>query len=154
MIPHLIDSFIKNGEEIESAVYKSLSVLKGAFAMVLLCKKDPNKIIVAKNSSPLILGIGEGENFIASDIPALLSHTRDIVVLEDGQVAIVTKDQYSVTDFGKNPIEKKPRRITWSRTVAEKEGTNISCSRKSMSSLAQLPIRYEEGLMKIMKKFF
>ena len=122
VIPHLIESYMKKGSDVESALYQTLGELKGAFAMVLFCKKDPRKIMVAKNASPLILGIGENENFVASDIPALLAYTRDIIVLEDGQVAIIESNQYKITDFYRNAIEKTPKRITWSRTVAEKEG--------------------------------
>ncbi len=122
VIPHLIESNVSKGKSIEDALYLTLSELKGAFALVLFSKKDPKKIMVAKNASPLILGIGDGENFVASDIPALLSYTKDIIVLEDGQVAIIDNQSYKITDFHRNTIEKKPKHITWSRTVAEKEG--------------------------------
>lgn len=122
VIPHLIESYVNKGSNIEDALYETLAELKGAFALVLFGKKDPRKILVAKNASPLILGIGNGENFVASDIPALLSYTKDIVVLEDGQVAIIDNQSYKVTDFNRKVIEKKPKHITWSRTVAEKEG--------------------------------
>jgi glucosamine--fructose-6-phosphate aminotransferase (isomerizing) len=101
---------------------KTLGELKGAFALVLFSKKDPHKIMVAKNASPLILGIGNGENFVASDIPALLAYTKDIVILEDGQVAIIDDSTYKVTDFNRKAIDKKPKHITWSRATAEKEG--------------------------------
>ena len=122
VIPHLIESNVSKGKSIEDALYLTLSELKGAFALVLFSKKDPKKIMVAKNASPLILGIGDGENFVASDIPALLSYTKDIIVLEDGQVAIIDNQSYKITEFHRNAIEKKPKHITWSRTVAEKEG--------------------------------
>ncbi|MEZ4846989.1 MAG: glutamine--fructose-6-phosphate transaminase (isomerizing), partial [Bdellovibrionota bacterium] len=122
VIPHLIESYTNKGSSIEDALYETLGELKGAFALVLFSRKDPRKIMVAKNASPLILGIGNGENFVASDIPALLSYTKDIIVLEDGQVAIIDNQSYKITDFNRNAIEKKPKHITWSRTVAEKEG--------------------------------
>ena len=122
VIPHLIESYTNKGSSIENALYETLGELKGAFALVLFSRKDPRKIMVAKNASPLILGIGNGENFVASDIPALLSYTKDIIVLEDGQVAIIDNQSYKITDFNRNVIEKKPKHITWSRTVAEKEG--------------------------------
>jgi glucosamine--fructose-6-phosphate aminotransferase (isomerizing) len=122
VIPHLIESYTNKGSSIEDALYETLGELKGAFALVLFSRKDPRKIMVAKNASPLILGIGDGENFVASDIPALLSYTKNIIVLEDGQVAIIDNQSYKITDFLRNPIEKQPKHITWSRTVAEKEG--------------------------------
>lgn len=122
VIPHLIESYVNKGSSVEDALYQALGELKGAFALVLFSKKDPKKIMVAKNASPLILGIGDGENFVASDIPALLSYTKDIVILEDGQVAIIDNMNYKITDFARNTIEKKPKHITWSRTVAEKDG--------------------------------
>jgi glucosamine--fructose-6-phosphate aminotransferase (isomerizing) len=122
VIPHLIESFVKKGSNMEDALYQTLATLKGAFALVLFNKKEPKKILVAKNASPLILGIGNGENFVASDIPALLSYTKDIVILEDGEVAIIENDKYKVTDFNRKAIEKKPKHINWSRSVAEKDG--------------------------------
>lgn len=122
VIPHLIESYMEKGSDVETALYKSISELKGAFAMVLFCKKEPGKIMVAKNASPLIIGIGKGENFIASDIPALLSHTKDIIVLDDGEVAILERDRCTITDFHRNVLDRKPKHITWSRTVAEKDG--------------------------------
>ncbi|MFH1017001.1 MAG: glutamine--fructose-6-phosphate transaminase (isomerizing), partial [Pseudomonadota bacterium] len=83
---------------------------------------EPDKIIAAKKSSPLIVGLGKGENFVASDIPALLSHTRDVIVMEDGEMAVVTRDGVKFTDFAGKPIQRTPRNISWSSAVAEKEG--------------------------------
>ena len=122
IVPFLIDHKMAQGKTLEEAVYATVAELKGAFAFAIFSKTHPMKVVAAKNASPLIMGIGEGENFIASDIPALLSHTRDVVILEDGEVGIITNDSWSVTDFNGKLIDRKPRRINWSRVMAEKEG--------------------------------
>ncbi|MEZ4705356.1 MAG: glutamine--fructose-6-phosphate transaminase (isomerizing) [Bdellovibrionota bacterium] len=122
VIPHLIESFVEQGHSLEDALYLCISKLKGAFAIAVFSKKDPSKIYAAKNASPIILGLGEGENFISSDIPAILDHTRNVVIMEDGEVAMIDRNRYWITDFDRNPIDRSPKTITWSRIAAEKEG--------------------------------
>ncbi|MCB0326398.1 MAG: glutamine--fructose-6-phosphate transaminase (isomerizing) [Bdellovibrionales bacterium] len=122
VIPHLMEHCVKEGMSIEDALYSCIAKLKGAFAIAVFSKQQPEKIYAAKNASPIILGIGQGENFISSDIPAILDHTRKVVVLEDGEVAMIDREKYWITDFDRNPIERDPKEITWSRIAAEKEG--------------------------------
>jgi glutamine---fructose-6-phosphate transaminase (isomerizing) len=122
IIPFLIESYLQKNLSFEQAVRKSLAEIEGTFALTMMCSKEPDKIIAAKNSSPLILGIGVNENLVASDIPALLSHTRDVVVLDDGEMAVITQEGYEITDFLGKKVNRKPRQISWSRQVAEKEG--------------------------------
>ncbi len=122
IVPFLVEDFLKDHDSLEEAVRNALRKVQGTFAVVVFSASEPDKIVAAKNASPLILGIGEGENFIASDIPALLKHTRNVVVLDDGEMAIVTRDSWKVTDFEGNERVRQPRKITWSRVMAEKEG--------------------------------
>ncbi len=122
IVPVLIEHHLRSKISFEEAIRKSLAELKGAFALVIMSLTEPDKIIAAKNSSPLIIGIGKGENFLASDIPALLRHTREVLPLEDGELVVLTKESWRVTDFSGNPKKKSPRQITWSRVMAEKEG--------------------------------
>lgn len=122
VIPLLIELYLRKNQSLEKAVQNMIVEVQGAFSLAIISSKEPDKIIAAKNSSPLIVGLGKGENFVASDIPALLTHTRDVIVMEDGQIAVVEKDRYSFTDFQGNPIERKPKHITWSRVMAEKAG--------------------------------
>ncbi len=122
VVPFLIEFYLRDRLSLEKAVQKTISEIKGAFALCIISSKEPDKIIAVKNASPLILGIGKGENFVASDIPALLSHTRDIVVLEDGEMAVITRDAYRLVDFKGRSIDRLPKHITWSNIMAEKEG--------------------------------
>jgi len=121
-IPLLIESYLNEGKSFKDSVISTIAELKGTFSLAILCSKEPGKIIAAKNASPLILGIGEGENFVASDIPALLSHTRNVIILDDGEMAVLEKNSFEVMDLNGKVIKRKPKKITWSRVVAEKEG--------------------------------
>ncbi len=122
VIPWLMDTYLRQTNDLEQALYKTLQELKGAFALALYAKNDPSTLWVAKNASPLIIGVGQGETFLASDIPALLQHTREVIILEDGQVAKLNKDGFAITDFEKTPLDVSPTHITWSHIAAEKEG--------------------------------
>ncbi|MCB0307952.1 MAG: glutamine--fructose-6-phosphate transaminase (isomerizing), partial [Bdellovibrionales bacterium] len=121
-VPAQIEYFLNQNQSFEVAVQNTLKELRGAFSFAILCTREPDKIIVAKNASPLILGLGEGEMYVASDIPALLEYTREVVVLEDGEMAIIEKDRWSVKNFLGSEIQKTPKTITWSRVAAEKDG--------------------------------
>ncbi|MFH1263603.1 MAG: glutamine--fructose-6-phosphate transaminase (isomerizing) [Pseudomonadota bacterium] len=122
IVPFLIEFHMRSRIPLEEAVRKAIEEIRGAFAFAVLSSTEPDKIIAVKNASPLILGIGKGENFLASDIPALLDHTRDVIVLEDGEMAVLEKDRVRLCDFHGKSIQRKPKHITWSRVMAEKEG--------------------------------
>lgn len=105
-----------------STVRKVLALLHGSYSLVFMCKFEPDKIICTKKDNPLIVGLGDGENYIASDIPAILSYTRKTYIMNDGEIAIVMKDKVWVTDLEGSPISKKVFEVNWDAEAAEKGG--------------------------------
>ena len=103
-------------------VRKVLTLLRGSYSLVFMCKFEPDKIICTKKDNPLIVGLGERGNYIASDIPAILSYTRKTYIMNDGEIAIVMKDKVWVTDLEGNPISKKVFEVNWDAEAAEKGG--------------------------------
>ncbi|OJY16445.1 MAG: glutamine--fructose-6-phosphate aminotransferase [Myxococcales bacterium 68-20] len=123
IVAHLVDEQMRGGANLREAVRKALLGVRGAYAIAVVDGDAPNEIVVAKHDSPLVLGIGEGENFAASDIPALLAHTRDVVLLQDGEMAVITKDRLELMTISDGaPVTRAPKRIDWSPTQAEKGG--------------------------------
>lgn len=120
VISHLIDYYYE-GDLIE-AVKKAVAELEGAFALGVINKDNPDRLIAVRKDSPLIVGIGENENFIASDIPAILRHTRKVYILEDGEMAIVEQDKISLMKTDGTPIEKDVYEVNWDVEAAEKGG--------------------------------
>jgi glutamine---fructose-6-phosphate transaminase (isomerizing) len=122
IIAHLIEEHLKSGANFEEAVRKTVTELRGIFALSMLSADEPDTIISARLGPPVVIGIGDGEYFVASDIPAILEHTRDIFFLGDGEIAVMTKDSVRVTDFAGNQVEPVMQRITWDPIEAEKGG--------------------------------
>jgi glutamine---fructose-6-phosphate transaminase (isomerizing) len=123
IVAHLIDEALKGGKKtLEDAVRSTLQRVRGAFAIAAISGDAPGEIVVAKHDSPLVLGIGEDEMLAASDIPALLAYTRDVVFLEDGEMAVLTRSSARITKLDGTPIERPKKRIDWSPTQAEKGG--------------------------------
>lgn len=122
IIAHLVEEHYRDSGDFEQAVRQALAEVKGAYAVAILCIDEPDKLIAAKLGSPLVVGQGEGEYFVASDIPAMLSHTREMIFLEDGEMVIFTPLGMCFTDLAGKPLVKQSKTITWSPTMAEKGG--------------------------------
>jgi glucosamine--fructose-6-phosphate aminotransferase (isomerizing) len=121
IIAHLIEKFSKSAS-LEDAVLKTVKAMTGAYALVTLSTKDPQKIVAARLGPPIVLGIGEGEFFVASDIPAILQHTRKVIFLGDSEMAVLTPKGVCLFDFEKHPLTRQPQHITWDPIMAEKGG--------------------------------
>ncbi|HEY0566109.1 MAG TPA: glutamine--fructose-6-phosphate transaminase (isomerizing), partial [Terriglobales bacterium] len=122
VIAHLIEDALKQTSSLEDAVRATVKQLTGVFALGVMHADVKDKLVAARNGPPAVIGLGEDEYFIASDIPALLHHTRDIFFLEDGDMAIITPSGVQMTDFDGGRLERKPQRITWDPIMAEKGG--------------------------------
>ncbi len=123
IVAHLVDEAMRSGTNLREAVRKALAQVRGAYAIAVVDGQAADEIVVAKHDSPLVLGVGEGENFAASDIPALLAYTREVILLQDGEMAVITKarmDLLKIEDG--SPVTRTPKRIDWSPTQAEKGG--------------------------------
>jgi glucosamine--fructose-6-phosphate aminotransferase (isomerizing) len=120
VVAHLVESFYKGS--LEEAVRGALRELQGIYALVLVHRDEPQKLVAARMGPPLVVGLAEGEHFLASDIPALLAYTRDFVFLDDGDVVTVTPSSMRLTDASGKVVERKPTRITWDPVQAEKGG--------------------------------
>ena len=120
VIVHLIDDEYK--DNIFDAVIKASKKLRGAYALAVICANEPDKLIAVRKDSPLIIGLGEGENFIASDIPAILDYTRDVYLIDNDTFGIVTKDKVELYNDQKQPIEKDIFHVTWNAEAAGKDG--------------------------------
>ena len=122
VIAHLIAAHMKNYSKLEDAVYAATLEMRGAYALVVVSSKDPNKIVAVRKDAPLIAGIGKGENFIASDIPALMKHCKEIYLIENGEMVVVTADEIKIYDEERNPVQREVFHVTWDADAAEKEG--------------------------------
>jgi glucosamine--fructose-6-phosphate aminotransferase (isomerizing) len=119
---HLIADALDAKGDLRLAVRAALAQVQGTYAIAVVSEKRPDEIVAAKNASPLVVGFGQGESFLASDVPAILEHTREVVYLEEGELAVLTPG--GITLWGKDgePLARKPRRIEWSAVAAEKDG--------------------------------
>src|SRR6202162_72621 len=121
IVAHLVEREMKD-DGLEGAVRRALMLMRGLFALVLICAADPDKIVAVRNGPPIVVGLGDGEFFVASDIPAVLSHTRDVVFLGDEEMAVITRTGVEFTDFFGRPVSKATQRVLWDPIMAEKAG--------------------------------
>jgi len=121
VVAHLVEKYAKD-LPFEEAVRRTLKDLRGIYSLVFLSAKDPQKLIAARIGPPSVIGLGDGEYFVASDIPALLQHTREIFFLADGDMAILTKDGVRVTDLDGKPVDRPSHHVSWDPIMAEKGG--------------------------------
>jgi len=121
VVAHLVEREWKD-DGLDGAVRRAMTRLRGLFALVLLSADDPHKIVAVRNGPPVVVGLGDDEFFVASDIPAILAYTRNVVFLGDQEMAVVTRGGAVFTDFNGAPIAKSPTRVTWDPIAAEKAG--------------------------------
>lgn len=120
VVPRLIEEYYQG--DLFAAVKRAVQDLHGAYALVVTHKDDPNRLICVRKDSPLVIGLGEGENFIASDIPAIIQYTRKTIILDDNEIAIITKDKVEVMDKEGKPVDKEVLTVDWDAVAAEKDG--------------------------------
>jgi glutamine---fructose-6-phosphate transaminase (isomerizing) len=120
---HLVQRELVNGaDNLTLAVRRALQKVRGSYAFVVMSDKEPGTLVAAKNSSPLVVGLGDGENFVASDVTAILSETRKVIFIDEGEIVTVTREGVTITDFEGKTKQREPKIITWSAVQAEKGG--------------------------------
>jgi len=122
VLVHLIDNFIKKGYDLTKSVRLALNEVEGTYGLAIVYSKEPDKIIAARKGSPLVIGIGEGENFIASDVSAILAHTKQVIYLEDGEIAILKKDSFNAITIHDDEIDKEVHEITMTLEEIDRGG--------------------------------
>src|SRR5918998_5628823 len=121
IVAHLVEREMRQ-DGLENAVRRALTHMRGMFAIVLVSVDDPEKIVAVRNGPPIVVGLGDNEFFVASDIPAILSHTRDVVFLADEEMAIITRSGVQFTDYAGGAVSKTTQRVMWDPIAAEKGG--------------------------------
>ena len=121
IVAHLVERETQ-ADGLENAVRRALLYMRGLFALVLISADDPNKIVTVRNGPPIVVGLGDNEFFVASDIPAILAHTRDVVFMGDEEMAVITPGGVEFTDYSGRAVSKKSTRISWDPVMAEKAG--------------------------------
>ncbi|SEU14363.1 glutamine--fructose-6-phosphate transaminase (isomerizing) [Stigmatella erecta] len=119
---HLISDELERGVDLPDAVRLAIKQVKGTYALAVVTSNDPNRIICTKDASPMVLGLGQGQNFVASDVPALLEHTRDFVYMEEGDLAVITAQSVDIYNRQGQKVNRPTRRIDWTPMMAEKGG--------------------------------
>ncbi len=122
IVAHLINREVQSGADLLTSVRRALGMVHGAYAVAVIDEREPDRIVVAKNASPLVIGFGDGEMFCASDIPAILPYTKRMLVLEEGEIGVLTKSGLELMTLTGEKVVREPRTITWNASQAEKGG--------------------------------
>jgi glucosamine--fructose-6-phosphate aminotransferase (isomerizing) len=122
VVAHLVEEEMRGAGGLDGAVRRALAKVRGMYALVLLSADDPEKIVAVRHGPPLVVGVGEGEVFVASDIPAILAHTRDVVFLADDEMAVLTRAGVAFFDMAGGRLERRTERVLWDPIMAEKAG--------------------------------
>ncbi|MBI3014973.1 MAG: glutamine--fructose-6-phosphate transaminase (isomerizing) [Candidatus Tectomicrobia bacterium] len=120
VLVHLIDFYFEG--DLEAAMRRALREVVGAYALAAVSSDDPEKVVAARHSAPLVIGLGKGEFFVASDIPAILNHTRDVIFLNDNEIAVLSREGVKVSNLEGQPVPKEVKKILWDLVMAEKGG--------------------------------
>jgi glucosamine--fructose-6-phosphate aminotransferase (isomerizing) len=120
VLPHLIEEFYDGN--LESSVRSALSMVRGSYAIAVVSTSEPDRIVIARKDSPLVIGLGSDGHFVASDVAAILKHTKDVIFMDDGEIGVIKKDGVDVTTLDGVSVEKKVETITWDPEAAEKSG--------------------------------
>ncbi|RLC49013.1 MAG: glutamine--fructose-6-phosphate transaminase (isomerizing) [Candidatus Cloacimonadota bacterium] len=124
ILAHLIEKYYNNNNDLHLAVQCALNLVQGTFGIVVIDRANPQKIVAARRGSPLIIGIGNGENFVASDVSALISHTKSVIYLDDNETVEITKDRYIIKNLENAEIEKEISSVSWDVSDISKKGFN------------------------------
>ena len=122
VVAHLIDKHLQRGLKLADAVCAAVKEVRGSYALAVICEKEPERLIAARSGCPLVVGRTKQASYVASDVMAMLGHTRDVIYLEEGDVAVVTQDDVRVTDVEGRDVSRKTTRVTWDASAAEKSG--------------------------------
>lgn len=145
VVAHLLAEAYSSTEDLAEAMRQVCRRLEGAFTLVAVHADEPDVVVGARRNSPLVVGVGEGESFLASDVAAFIAHTRSAIELGQDQVVELRRDGVSVTDFDGAPAQVRSYHVDWDASAAEKGAMTTSCSRRSPSSPRPWPIRCSAG---------